>query len=157
MTDDRGQSELIGFVLAFAIIVASIAIVFTAGFSSLQDIKLSDARLFVDDPIEITVNVEGEPFNATYELRPIVYDADTGTQIVYVQGAVLRDQRDGGVVMHESTLLLNESRTMIPMVQTRLSGTDGIAGRKKRFIVAMIVTNRPINDASTWSRVCRVA
>lgn len=163
MPRERAQSETLGFVLVFALIVASIGIVFTVGFSGLQDvrdtervnnaerafevmadnleditqrgapsrateIKLADARLSVEGPTEVSVNVPDGGFNATYRVRPIVYDADTGESIVYEQGAVLRTSAGGGVVLHESVLLMNESRTVIPVVQTRLSGNGGVSG-----------------------------
>lgn len=163
MTDQRAQSETLGFVLVFALMVASIGIVYTAGFAGLQDardvervnnaerafevladnleditqrgapsrateIKISDARLYVDDPIEIRVDVPADEFNTTHSVRPIVFDADTGENVVYEQGAALRTRGDNGTVFHESILLLNDSQTSITVVQTRLSGNGGVGG-----------------------------
>lgn len=42
MTDDRGVSEVIGFVLVFSLITMTIAIVFTAGLGGLQDAQQAE-------------------------------------------------------------------------------------------------------------------
>lgn len=159
---DRAQSETLGFVLVFALIVSSIALVYATGLSGLQDVrdvervtnaqrafevladnmeditqrsapnratevKLAGSNLVISEAVTFQVNVVGQ-FNTTYQVRPVIYSADTGTEIVYVQGAVIRQQGTNGFVVHESTLLLNKSRTVIPIVQTRLSGTGSIGG-----------------------------
>ena len=163
MFDRRGQSETLGFVLVFGLMVSSIGIVYVAGFSGLQDvrdaervtnaerafevladnveditqrgapsrateIKLADARLYVGDTVEVQVNVPDGGFNETYQVRPLVYDAGTGTTIVYEQGAVIRMDGDDGIVRHESVFLLNGSRTVLPVVAMRSAESDGIAG-----------------------------
>lgn len=161
---DRGQTEVLGFVMVFAIIVSTIGLVFAGGYSGLADmrdvervnnaqrafevladnaeditfrnapsrateIKLFEATLSIADPIEVEVNVTGSSgFNTTYEVRPVVFDADTGTEIVFAQGAVIRQQGDDGVVIHESTLQLNDSRSVVPIIQTRLDGDDRVSG-----------------------------
>jgi len=164
----RAQSETLGFVLVFAIMVSAIGLVYAGGFSGLADvrdvervnnaqrafevladnmeditqrnapsrateIKLAGASLEIAEPIEIEVNVTESAggavmFSKAYDVRPIVFDADTGTEIVYVQGAVIRQQGENGIVRHESTLLFNDSRTVIPIVQTRLDGTSSVGG-----------------------------
>ena len=161
---DQGQSEVLGFILVFAIIVSTIGLVFATGFSGLADmrdvervnnaqrafevladnvedltfrnapsrateIKLAESTLEIADPIEVEVNATGtNGFNTTYDTRPIVFDADTGTEIVFSQGAVIRQQGNDGVVVHESTLLINDSRSVLPVVQTRLAGDDVVSG-----------------------------
>ena len=42
MTDRRAQSEVLGFILVFAVIVASTGIVYTVGFSSLEDARTAE-------------------------------------------------------------------------------------------------------------------
>lgn len=161
---ERGQTEVLGFIMVFAIIVSTIGLVFAGGFTGLADmrdvervnnaqrafevladnteditfrnapsrateLKLAEATLTIADPIDIEVNVTGaNGFNTTYDVRPIVFDADTGTEIVFSQGAVIRQQGDAGIVVHESTLQINDSRSVIPIVQTRLNGNDTVSG-----------------------------
>lgn len=158
----RGQTETLGFVLVFAIITASIGIVYATGFTGLDDaraveqtnnaerafevfadniaditqynapnrateIKLAEATLTIADPIEVTVNAGG-PLNETYSVRPIIYDGDTGERIVYAQGAIFRESNGNAVVIRESTMLIDDRRTVLPVVRTRLSGTRSIGG-----------------------------
>lgn len=167
---DRGQTETLGFVLVFAVITASIGLVFATGFTGLNDaraveqvnnaerafevysenidditqrnapnrateIKLADATLTLAEPIEVTVNVVGD-LNETYAIRPLVYDAQTGEQIIYVQGAILRQSSGRAVVLHESTMVLDANRTVVPIVQTRRGGTGSIGGRTTVLIRA---------------------
>lgn len=167
----RGQTETLGFVLVFAIITASIGLVYATGFSGLTDardveqvnnaqrafevfadniedithrnapsrsteVKLAGATLTVAEPIDIQINVTGEPLNETYSVRPVIYDAGTGERIVFVQGAVLREANGNAVVLKESSMLLDENRTVVPVVQTRLSGTGSIGGSTTTLIRA---------------------
>lgn len=160
---NRGQTETLGFVLVFALITVSIGLVYTSGFTGLNDvrefeqmnnaerafevladnmedishrnapsrsteIKLADARLYLADEIQVEVNDPDGDFNNSYGIRPVIYDADTGTEIVYSQGAVLRAQPDSGTVITESTFVFGENRTIVPVLQTRRSGTSGVSG-----------------------------
>ena len=174
---DRGQSETLGFVLVFALITASIGLVFATGFTGLDEvrefeavnnaerafevladnledvthrnapsrsteIKLSEAELRLDDPVQLEVNDPDSTFNVSYDLRPLVYDAATGTELVYVQGAVIRSQRSGAVLVHESTLVLDANRTVIPVVQTRALGRPQVSGSTTVLVRADLSQNR---------------
>lgn len=157
----RAQTETLGFVLVFAIITASIGIVYASGFTGLNDarefeqlnnaerafevfadniedithwnapsrsteIKLAGATLTVGEPVDIRINASG--LNESFAVRPIIYDADTGERIIYVQGAVFRESGGDAVLLRESSMLLTENRTMIPVIQTRLQGTGSVGG-----------------------------
>ena len=160
---DRAQSDVLGFVFVFAIVVATIGLVFSTGFSGLQDardfervnnaqrafevlrdnvedviargapsrateIKISDASISMGDPVVINVSTASGGFNTSQEIVPIVYDADTGTEIVYSGGAIIREQRNGEIVTHAPPFVLTAERVTIPIVQTRQQGTAGIGG-----------------------------
>lgn len=160
---DRGQTETLGFVLVFALITASIGLVYASGFSGLNDarefeqvnnaerafevladniedithrnvpsrsteIKLANAELRIGEEIQIEVNDSDSTFNTTLDIRPVIYDPNTGSELIYVQGAVIRAQGEGGLVIAERTFLLGENRTLIPIVQTRLGGQRQAAG-----------------------------
>lgn len=183
---DRGQTETLGFVLVFALITASIGLVYATGFSGLNDarefeqvnnaqrafevfadniedithrnapsrsteIKLAGAELRIAEPVQLEVNDPDAGFNPTYELRPVVYDADTGTELVYVQGAVMRSQGGGGVVVHEGTFVLDQNRTVIPIVQTRLGGQGQISGSTTVLIRADHSQTRLVHANTTPS------
>lgn len=160
---NRGQTETLGFVLVFALITASIGLVYASGFTGLNEvrefeqvnnaerafevladnmedishrnapsrsteIKLAQARLHIADNIQIEVNDPDTDFNNSYDIRPVIYDADTGTEIVYSQGTVLRSQTDGGAVISESTIVIGADRIILPIIQTRRGGTSGVSG-----------------------------
>lgn len=181
---NRGQTETLGFVLVFAIITASIGIVYASGFAGLNEarefeqvnnaerafevfadniedishrnapsrsteIKLAGAELRIAEPIEMEVNDPDGGFNASYELRPVIYDPDTDTEIVYAQGAVIRTQGEAGVVVKEGTFIIGENRTIIPILQTRLVGNGGVSGSRTVLIRADQSQTRLIhaNDA----------
>jgi hypothetical protein len=166
----------------FAIVVAMIGLVFTAGFSGLQDvrdvervnnaerafevlwdntkdmtdrgapsrateIKLSAASISFGEPVQVNVSRDGGTFNTSQTIDPIVYDADTGTRIVYAGGAVLRQQRDGGIVTHSPGFVFSPERTVIPIVETRRAGSGGVGG-DGTVLVRMTTARRNVLYAS---------
>ncbi len=160
---NRAQTETLGFVLIFALITATIGIVYATGFTSLNDvregeqvnnaqrafevladniedithrgapsrsteIRLAEAELRIAEAIELEVNDPDGSLNSTFQIRPIIYDADVGTEIVYTQGAVIRSQQSGGVVIREKSFVIGANRTAIPVIETRLQGHKSVSG-----------------------------
>ena len=160
MTDDRGVSELVSFVLVFALVISTVSLVYALGYPALlhvQDVerstnaeramttvadavtevtvrgapsratemKLSEASLSFGDPVTITVNGDSR------ESHPLVYEGADGTRIVYVGGAVFREQADGGfVVVRDSEMLVSGSETVIVVpITASASSTDAVAGQ----------------------------
>lgn len=62
------------------------------------EIKLDEASLSIGEPVVEVVVYQDDGSTSTFELRPFVYDGDTEAKLVYVNGAVIREDR-GGVVM----------------------------------------------------------
>jgi len=160
---DRAQSDVLGFVFVFAIVVATIGLVFSTGFAGLQDardfervnnaqrafevlkdnvedvvargapsrateIKLADASLAFGQPVTINVSEKNGSFSTSQEIDPLVYDANTGTEIVYSAGAIVRQQDNGEIVAHPPGFVLTAERTVIPIIQTRDSGAGSVSG-----------------------------
>lgn len=183
---NRGQTETLGFVLVFAIITASIGLVYASGFTGLNEvrefeqtnnaerafevladniedithrnapsrsteIKLANAELRIADAIELEIKDPDSDFNNSYSIQPIIYDADTGTEIVYSQGAVIRSQDDGGVVVTEGTFVLGENRTLVPVIQTRLQGDSGVSGSTTVLVRADLSQTRLVYANDTPS------
>lgn len=169
---DRGVSEVLGFVLIFALITSSVGVVYVVGFDGLvgardyerlnnaerafdvladnveditnrrapsraTEIKLADAGLEMGDPVVVNVTGVGTDgtadFNAEYAYRPIVYDAGTGTRIVYSGGAVIRTQGDAGVMVGDPHFVLDD-RVVIPVIQTRATGANDVHGSSTALI-----------------------
>lgn len=155
---DRGQMEVLGFVVVFGIVITSIAILGLTGFGGLNDVrenekeanaarvfeiledntddlvrgrapyratevKLADSQLTLGAATHISVRgineSGGEAFNYTEEIRPIEYTVTDETTLLYVGGAVIRDDRGDAVMLREPSLLLTPEAVNIPIVQTR--------------------------------------
>lgn len=160
---ERAQSDVLGFVLVFAVVVATIGLAFAAGFTGLQDardvervnnaerafevlrddmadmidrgapsrvteIGLAGASLSIGDPVTIHVSEANGSFSTARTIDPLVYDSSTGTEIVYAGGAILRHQESGGIVTHPPGFVLSAERTVIPIVQTRGTGSGSVGG-----------------------------
>lgn len=131
---ERGVSEMVGFVLSFSMILLMVGILFTSGFSTLNDyqsrqqtenaeqvfLAVADgfgelqegqapkragsldldvgASLTIRDTADITVAVHGPGFQETYDTRSLEYRYQ-GTTIAYENGAVLRGQEAGSVMV----------------------------------------------------------
>jgi hypothetical protein len=149
---DRGVSEVVGYVIAFGIIAATVAVVFTVGVGTLTDTR-SDTRLTaaersfdtlardvdavalggvperttvirspdgrvgaVNGSVTITVRAGSEVVTVTP--APVVYADRTGRRIVYVGGAVLREEGDRSVMTRRPSLVTNASRVALPVIDT---------------------------------------
>lgn len=167
---ERGVSDVIGFVLVFALITSTVAIVYTFGFTGLEnareeerisnaervfdiladnvgdlqrrgapsratEIKLSEATLGYGSETSLTVEVTNMPSSTVYStnLDPVVYaPTDSQTRLVYENGAVFREQRNGGIALERSGSVFRENgptkTAVIPFVQTRQTGKPGVGG-----------------------------
>lgn len=79
-------------------------------------------QLRLGAPETVTVsgsNETGMPFSASVTTRPLVYQASDGTELLYSNGAVLRAD-DGGVVMvREPQVVLSGDGVVLPLVEFR--------------------------------------
>lgn len=158
---DRGQAELVGYVLVFSAIVLTVGLVTISGQAGLVDLRdsqrtasvetgfsvladnvddivqrgvpsratelgLAGGSLSLGDPVTVTVTHDSAGDIFERSLRPVVYDAPSGTTLVYTTGAVVISGNEGGSVMlREPQLLLGPSRTIVPLVNTSLDRQPG--------------------------------
>lgn len=92
--------------------------------SRATEVKLAAAQLRLGEPAVINVtgvhaSSPAASFTREYETRPIVYDADTGTEITYETGAVIRGQRDGSVLSRQPNFVVSQDLVVLPIVVTR--------------------------------------
>lgn len=178
---NRAQTEVLGYVLVFSIIVLTVAFVTTAGHSGLQDTRdaqqtanledgfailaenvddvvregvpsrateldLSGQRVGLGRPVTVRVSATYATngtvaFNSSQSIRPLVYRAESGAELVYVNGAVIVRGQTGGVTMlRHPRLLLSPATTVIPVVNTsldreQLRGRDEVVDRESRLLV----------------------
>lgn len=85
---------------------------------------------------EITAVNSSDPLdNRTYvrTVEPIVYQDADGPSILYVQGAVIRSQSGGAVMLSEPPWIVGPNRTVLPQIGTQ--GEDSIAGSATVLVV----------------------
>lgn len=172
---DRGVSEVLGFVLVFALVIGTIGMVYATGFSGLQDardaervnnverafdvladnledlhrsgvpsrateVKLAGGSLRTGEPVTIEVRAEdadNSSHNETYstEIEPIVYEDDGGTSLIYSNGALIRSDPTGAVMLGEPGWVIGPNRSSIPFVTSYGTG-GGVGGEGTVLIVA---------------------
>lgn len=99
------------------------------------EIKLSEAQVSHGDPV--TMNVSGTAtsgsanFTVERDIYPIVYRGvpTEETELVYLNGAVIRDQRESAAMVREPDYLLTGDAMVLPMIVTRpLNERDTVGG-----------------------------
>lgn len=178
---DRAQTEVLGYVLVFAVIVLTVALVTGPGQAGLQNARdaqrtanveegfavlaenvddvvregvpsratefdLSGQRVALGEPVTVRVNATytangTTAFDRTQSIRPITYRAESGAELVYVNGAVIARGQDGGVAMlREPRLVLGPDRAVVPVINTsldrqQLRGREEVVDRESRLLV----------------------
>jgi hypothetical protein len=97
--------------------------------SRATELDLSGGALSFGDPVTMSVRATdsgSELFEQSRTFRPVVYEAPNGARLVYATGAVIVHGKNGGTVMRrEPRLLLDSSRTIVPIVNTTLNRERG--------------------------------
>jgi len=97
--------------------------------SRATEVSLEEASMYLGEDTLIEVRdpqQSGDPSFLTtrvFKVTPIIYE-DENAELVYVNGAVFRVEREGGVVLQEWEPVLDEDRTIIPVINTA-SSTGG--------------------------------
>ncbi|QLG29862.1 hypothetical protein HUG10_19830 (plasmid) [Halorarum halophilum] len=107
------------------------------------ELKLADAQLKRGETTRMTVeitNAQSPNPRFSVDTDPIVYTAaGTDTSIVYSNGAVIREDRDGAILKREPRLLFGtsggETTAVIPFIETRIR-SGGVGGSSTVLIRA---------------------
>lgn len=150
LEDARKSERLINGERAFDVLSENIEDVADTGvLSRSTEIKLSDARLAFGDPVTFEVNMTntGENYSAT--LTPLLFSIGD-SDVVYANGAVIRSDPGGSVMLHEPTMVSGD-RTLIPLLVTRSKGS-GISGSGRVLVRTVEATSDVIryDDAATY-------
>jgi hypothetical protein len=193
MREDRAISDAIGFILVFAIIISTVAVVYIGGFDSIDnarqyermnnaerafevfadnvedvthrgspsratEIKLSSASL-QEAPrrsVEVNVTRNGDPstfaaHNVSY--WPLVYESrtDESNKLYYALGGTFRASSGGTTMSTEPAWVLNESRVIIPIIQTDHVGDGGVTGDVTVLIRTVHTDRELLVDNATHS------
>jgi hypothetical protein len=135
----RDDEQMTNAVRAYDILADNVRDIHEEGAPSrATEIRVSDALLYYGDPISI--NVSGvntadtdENFTLEYQMHPIVYEQTNTDKLVFANGAVLRDNRQGGVVQEEPPFSLGSNRTLIPILQTKGGAVQSVADSTVRI------------------------
>lgn len=96
--------------------------------SRTTSIDLAGGTLRVGEPVTFNVTVVGANEWYTVDTRPVVYRAEHGAQVVYLNGAVLRATGDGSSLVVDEPPFVVGDRTVIPFVRTRADGAQSVGG-----------------------------
>lgn len=106
------------------------------------ELLLSDAELTFGDPVTFNVTAGGTNYYAT-EVTPLVYRTDGGAELVYVNGAVLRQRGDGAYLANEPRVSAGQ-RTLVPFVVTSARSGGVSATNARRVLVRTVVNGREV-------------
>lgn len=106
------------------------------------EILLSDAALAFGEPVAFNVTAGGTDYYAA-NVTPLVYQVDGGADLVYVNGAVVR-QYDEGAYLSKEPRLSGGNRTFVPLVVTRARSGGVSATNPRRVLVRTVVDGRGV-------------
>lgn len=106
------------------------------------EILLADAELTFGDPVQFNVTAGGTNYYAT-NVTPLVYQTDGGAELVYVNGAVIR-QHDSGAYLANEPRVSAGDRTLVPFVVTSARSGGASATNARRVLVRTVVNGREV-------------
>jgi FlaG/FlaF family flagellin (archaellin) len=118
--EDRQDAERINNAeRAFDVFAANMEDVYRDGAPSrATEMRLSGGTLRYGEPVNITVaDTDSPDTNATIQTTPLVY-ADGGTEIIYVAGAIIRNEGDSAVMIRDPPFRFGPDQRLVPLVQT---------------------------------------
>lgn len=149
LEDTRDREELNNAERAFDVLADNMADIHEEGAPSrATEISLESAQLKAGDTVNINitvVNATGTAFVHQYDVVPLVFSSDN-TDIVYSAGAIMRDSRDGGLMIKEPPLSIDNERALITVVQLQNDGDITSASGGTVRVRAVNTGRRPISS-----------
>lgn len=147
---DAQQAEKLNNVeRAFDVLADNVNDIHQSGTPSrATEVKLAGGSIGTGDPVTFKIRAENssDPLdNRTYvrSIEPIVYREPNGPDILYVQGAVIRSQSGGAVMLSEPEWIVGPNRSVLPQISTH--GEGSIAGSG----TVLVVTERGSRSLQT--------
>lgn len=122
--------------------------------SRTTEILLSDGAIGFGPSVTFNVSAGGDDHYET-TVRPVVYRADDGDEIVYVNGAVFRQYGDRAVMFDEPRLAVGED-TLVPYVITRADSTRVATDGTRRVLVRTSTRDRAVRSFTDASATLTV-
>lgn len=113
---------------AFDVLKANVEDISKRGAPSrATEVKLADANLRTGPPATVTVNVtdSSNPSDSSelvVDVVPMIYETDSGQQIIYANGGLFRRSGSGVVMKQQPAFVLSEERVVLPIVHSRTRG-----------------------------------
>lgn len=146
LEDVRDEERVTNGVRSFEVLATNVDDVATDGVPSrTTTVKLDGVSVSVGPSVTFEVHVPSDGFRETVDTRPLVLDAKSGTQVIYANGAVLREDRDGGVMARPPRLLVTADYARLHVVRTRPVAATSVGGRT----TASVRTTRNETTAAT--------
>ncbi|MFC7155116.1 hypothetical protein ACFQPA_06555 [Halomarina halobia] len=145
LQDAQQAEQLDNMGRAFDVLAANLADIHHRNAPSRgTEVYLSGGAIGFDAPVEITVRaveVGNASNNATFSMnpRPLVYSGQGDTTFVYVSGAVIRTDDEGGVMRIPPGFEVGDDRAVLSFVVTYPQTDESFSGRSPVLIVG---TNR---------------
>lgn len=162
LTDMRDAERLTNAERALDVLADNVADVTHHGAPSrATEINLAGAQLDSGEAVTVNVSTDDGFTTGDINVRPIVYTRE-GTDLVYVNGAVIRVDDDGAVMKHQPALVLNESWTMVQVVQTTeadtgVGGSTTVLVRTVRDDRAIVLSGASTASPTVWYNLTTVS
>jgi hypothetical protein len=136
LQDVRNDEQIANAERAFDIMSDNIEDIHRRGAPSrATEISLGEAELATGSNMTMRIEVDDTDdgsFNVddSYErnIRPIIYRGEEERELVYEAGAVFRTNRDGGIIVEEPPLLIDEQRVQIPIIGLNRPQAQSLGG-----------------------------
>lgn len=152
LQDARTNEQAANAERAYDVLADNLADVHAEGAPSrATEISLGNSELFfatnVTMEVRVTDTAAGVARTHAYELRPIVFRIGDGKRLVYEAGAVIRDERQGGIVLSDPPLAVSPTGTHVPIVRTTADNVQSVGSAN--VLVRGESTNRTVLESST--------
>ena len=159
LTDARDGERVDNAERAFEVLAHNVEDLTRRGVASrATEIKLADAGIRAGDPVLLNVSgdydetVANSPedfVTGNVSITPIVYEtAAGGDRVRFSNGAVLRGNDDGMAMRERPGFVVDENRTLVPIVQTSVYGTERVDGSS----TVLVRTHRTLSDVLVSER-----
>jgi len=142
LTGARDAQQFANTERAFDVLDANVEDLAVRGAPSrTSEILLSDGGLRFGDPVTFNVSAGSDYYATT--VRPLVYHADDGNELVYSNGALFRQYGDRAILFDEPQFAAG-NRTFVPYVVTRAASADVSTDNTRRLLVRTTVSDREV-------------
>ena len=117
--------------------------------SRATEVRLAGGSLGMGEPTTVRIRAENSSSyleNTSYvvNLKPIVYEDEDGTKLVYANGAVLRSESGGAVMVSDPGWIVGPRRSVVPLINT--FGEGGGMGGEGTVLIVTQGRTRTLNE-----------